>query len=224
MAEAATRRGAQLFPFTEALQLQARNGRVTAVETSRGTIETEWVINAAGGHAKALAAQLGVALPIRTMKREAMVTESYKPFLDPFIVSLRGHAIFQTMRGEVVVEVSDPLASETLEVGSTVRFLERSAREAIRLLPCLAPLRVIRQWAGWYDVSPDNRPILGTVDEVAGFLQGSGYSGHGFMLAPIVGQILADLVTRGTTDLPIHSFRLARFSEKEKARKETAVI
>ncbi len=223
LARAARRRGAQLHTFTEVRQLRAENGRVGRVETSRGNIETEWVINAAGGHARHFAAQLGVDLPIRTMKREAMVTESYKPFLDPFIVSLRGHAIFQTLRGEVVIEVSDPMAPETHEVGSTVRFLERSAREALRLMPCLADLRVIRQWAGWYDVSPDNRPILGPVEQVAGFLQASGYSGHGFMLAPVVGQILADLVTRGTTDLPIASFALSRFDGRS-LTKETAVI
>jgi len=75
----------------------------------------------------------------------------------------------------------------------------------------LGRARIIRQWAGSYDMSPDHRPIIGGVDGIDGYYHACGFSGHGFMLSPIVAKLLAELITTGETSLPIDSLSLDRF-------------
>ncbi len=138
------------------------------------------------------------------------MTEPIKPFLDVIIVSSQMHVyISQTDRGEILIGAEiEPYT--TYKGQSTFPFLEYSARHTLELFPQLEGVRVLRQWTGLCDLSPDYSPILGET-EVEGFHVSAGWGTYGFKAAPIVGTTLAELVSTGKTPELIEPFRLERF-------------
>ena len=151
--------------------IDVADGRVTGVRTSRrarsgpGT-----VVNATAGWASTIADMVGLRLPIVTHPLQALVTEPLKPFLDPVLVSATLHVyVSQTDRGELVIGAEiDPYASYSNR--STLPFLETSAAHVLELLPSIAGVKVLRQWAGICDMTPDYSPIMGPVPGVEGFV------------------------------------------------------
>ena len=110
-----------------------------------------------------------------------------------------------------------------MDINSSLRFLQLFARNAVPLMPRLAGVKVMRQWAGFYDVTPDAGPILGDVDEVDNFFQCNGFMGHGFMMAPIISSLVADRIV-DEDDAPIFArYPLGRFKEGT-AEKEGMII
>ena len=170
------------------------------------------MINATAGWSTLVGDLAGVPLPITTHILQAFVTEPIKPFLDVIIVSSQMHVyISQTDRGEILngAEI-EPYT--TYRTTSTFPFLEYSARHTLELFPQLERLKVLRQWTGLCDLSPDYSPILG-VTELEGFLVSCGWGTYGFKAAPIVGTTLAELVAGGRTPDLIAPFALERFYE-----------
>jgi glycine/D-amino acid oxidase-like deaminating enzyme len=107
--------------------------------------------------------------------------------------------------------MGDPEEPEGVVQGSTLRFLARFARAATAVAPVLSAVKVVRQWAGCYDVTPDNNPVLGPAG-FPNFHQLSGFVGHGFMMAPAVAELYADwLAGRGKDDL-LDRFDIGRFA------------
>jgi sarcosine oxidase subunit beta len=199
-------------------------GAVTGVRTSNGQYATDHVICAAGIDSVELLAPVGIRLPLRPMKREVLVTEPIRPLFDPMVVSFVGDAISQTLRGEIVAENAEGEEEmDTRSWSSSLKFTEMGARKLLRLFPCLADVRIARQWAGSYDMSPDHRPILQAFSSPRGLALAAGYSGHGFMLGPMVGKIMAQLVLRGHSEFDVSTFRLERFAGTELSV-ETTVI
>lgn len=105
----------------------------------------------------------------------------------------------------------------------TFAFLQHMAKNLTRYAPVLKHVNVLRHWTGFYDVTPDARPILGEVKEVKGFIQCSGFSGHGFMISPMVSQLLADLITENKTSQVLDTLCLERFKGKN-IEKELSVV
>ncbi len=212
--------GARIATFTRVTGFETAEKRVSAVVTDRGRVACELVVIAAGAWSKEVAALAGVALPNRPTRHEILVTEPMKPWLDP-LVSVLGNGLYfsQSQRGELVGGMGDPLEPEGVAQGSTLRFLARFARAAIDCIPTLAGTRVLRQWAGCYDVTPDNNPILGPAG-FENFHQLSGFVGHGFMMAPAVAELYADWLTgRGKHEL-FEQFPLDRFTRGPVARED----
>jgi len=204
--------GAKVRTFTRVTGFEVSDGRVAAVRTDRGRVACETVVVAAGAWSKEVAALAGVRLPNRPVRHEILATEPLKPWLGP-LVSLLGTGLYfsQTQRGEVVGGMGDPDEPEGLSQGSTLRFLARFARAATALCPPLAGVRVVRQWAGLYDGTPDNNPILGPAGP-ENFLQLSGFVGHGFMMAPAVAELYADLIAGRGKDEIFERFAVGRFA------------
>ena len=208
--------GVGINQCTEVEEIEAERGGVVGVQTNRGYIKTHTVVKAAGAHSRELAAQLGVELPIEPFRREILVTEPLKHFFDTAVIALEsGFYCRQTLRGEVLMGVADPEEGPSWSIRSSLKFLRLVARAATKLIPALGVASVMRQWAGLYDNTPDNTPILGPVEGVERFIQASGFSGHGFMLSPIVGRLLAEYVATGETSLDLEPFLLRRFEEEE---------
>ena len=210
LARGADRRGVELHPYTEVTGIERSNGRVTGVRTTRGDVEAGTVISATAGWSTLIADMAGVPLPITTHILQAFVTEPLKPFLDVIIVSSQMHVyISQTDRGEFLIGAEiEPYT--TYRGTSTFPFLEYSARHTLELFPQLESAKVLRQWTGLCDISPDYSPILGTTG-VDGFLVSCGWGTYGFKAAPIVGTTLAELVATGRTPDLIAPFVLERF-------------
>ena len=205
--------GAELHPFTEVTGIRRDNGRVTGVETSKGFVKANTVLSATAGWTSTIGAMLGVDLPIITHPLQAFVTEPLKPFMDTSISSANLHAyIYQTDRGEVVIGGGvDPYP--TYSQRSTLQTLEELATHALELVPSLRNVKVLRQWAGLCDMSPDYAPIMGEVEGIPGFLLTSGWGTWGFKAAPIAGKCMAELIATGETPDLIKPFKLSRFRE-----------
>jgi sarcosine oxidase subunit beta len=213
-ARGADRRGVEIHPYTKVTGIERANGRVTGVRTTRGDIACDTVVSATAGWSTLVAGLAGVPLPITTHILQAFVTEPVKPFLDVIIVSSQMHIyVSQTDRGEFLIGAEiEPYT--TYSGASTFPFLEYSARHVLELFPQLESAKVLRQWTGICDLSPDYSPILGRT-EVEGFLISTGWGTYGFKAAPIVGTTLAELVATGRTPALIEPFALERFSRDE---------
>ncbi len=215
--------GARVRTFTRVLGFEVSDRRISAVTTDRGRIACDTVVVAAGAWSKEVAALAGVALPNRPVRHEILVTEPLKAWLDP-LVSLLGTGLYfsQSLRGEIVGGMGDPAEREGLSMGSTLRFLARFSRAAVGLVPALAGVKVVRQWAGCYDVTPDNGPVLGPAG-YDNFLQLSGFVGHGFMTAPAVAELYADWIAGRGKDEIFDRFGVSRF-ERGPTPKEDFII
>jgi sarcosine oxidase subunit beta len=146
-----------------------------------------------------------------------------KPWLGPLVSALGTGLYFsQSQRGEIVGGMGDPAEPAGIAHGSTLRFLARFSRAITEYVPAVASLPVMRQWAGNYDVTPDNNPILGAAGP-ANFLQLSGFVGHGFMMAPAVAELMADWMTGREKDEIFERFTLDRF-ERGPAVREDFII
>jgi sarcosine oxidase subunit beta len=217
-AHACAELGVGVHTFTEVLDLVVEAGRVVAVETNRGRVRCERVVVAAGAWSPEVAAMAGVALPNKPHRHEICASEPLKPFLEPLVAELESGLYFsQSMRGEIVGGVSNARVPEGLDQGSGPRFLGLYARALTRAAPRLGSLRVLRQWAGCYDITPDGSPVVGAVDEVEGLTLACGFMGHGFMMAPVFGPLFARHLLRGEEAELFHRWNLRRFATGELA-------
>ena len=212
-ARGADKLGAQLHPHTEVLGIERENGRVTGVQTDKGEIKAEVVLNATAGWCSTIAKMVGLELPIVTHPLEACVTEPLKPFLDRTISSANLHAyLYQTDRGEVVIGGAvNPYP--TYSHRSTLPAIETLASHALEMFPCLRDVHILRQWTGLCDITPDYAPLMGEVQGIQGFLLSCGWGSWGFKAAPAAGRSIAELIASGTTPDLIKPFALSRFSE-----------
>jgi sarcosine oxidase subunit beta len=215
--------GVRICTFTRVTGFEAVGRQLSAVHTDRGSIGCEVVVNAAGAWAKEVAALAGVRTPNRPTRHEICVTEPLKPWLDP-LVSVLGSGLYfsQSQRGEVVGGMGDPAEPEGVVQGSTLRFLARYARAITACAPVLRGVKVVRQWAGCYDVTPDNNPILGPAG-YDNFLQLHGFVGHGFMMAPAVTEAMAEWMAGGAKDELFERFGIDRFERNDLVREDFVI-
>ena len=208
-----SRMGVEIHPHTEVQELQAENGKIEAVGTSRGVIRTGTVVSATSGWCSTIARMLDLELPIISHPLQACVTEPMQPLLDKVIVSANLHVyINQTPRGEFVIGAEiDPYVCYNLR--STLPTLQMMASHSLELLPCLREVRVLRQWAGICDMTPDYSPIISDVPAVKGFYLDVGWGTYGFKAAPAAGKNLAEFIATGKAPELIRPFSLARFYE-----------
>ena len=195
LARAADGRGVEIHPYTEVTGIERSNGRVTGVRTTRGDVEAGMVISATAGWSTLVADLAGVSLPITTHILQAFVTEPLKPFLDVIIVSSQMHVyISQTDRGEFLIGAEiEPYT--TYNTRSTFTFLEHGAHNALELIPFLARLKILRQWTGYCDMTPDYSPVMG-LTEVDGFLVDAGWGTWGFKATPVCGKTMSHTVAK----------------------------
>lgn len=213
-AEGARALGVTIETFTRVVGIDVTAGRVQAVHTDRGSVRTEAVVVACGALSPEVAAMAGVDLPTHPHRHEICATEPLKPFLTPLVADLTDGLYFsQSTRGEIVGGISDARAPNAAVQTSSARFLALYARALTARMPKLGAVRVLRQWAGLYDISPDQGPIIGAVDSPSGLYLASGFMGHGFMMAPVIGKRLAALLARGESSRELETWRLARFRE-----------
>jgi len=209
-ARGADQRGVHLHQTTEVTGIDVENNRVVGVQTNRGRIKTGVVLNATAGWCSLIAAMAGVKLPVETRPLQASVTEPLKPFLDTVVVSGTLHFyLSQSDRGELVMGASvDPFTSYAQD--STLSFVEGLAAHVLELFPSLANVRLLRQWAGLCDMTPDYSPIMGFTP-VEGFLVDVGWGTYGFKAGPVSGKRMAELIATNRTPDLIAPFSYDRF-------------
>lgn len=213
-ARGAEKLGVEIAPYTEVTGFRTKGSRIEGVVTNRGEIKTRRVVNACGAWSPEVAKMLGVALPNKPHRHEICSTEPLKLWLKPLVADLSNGLYFsQSMRGEIVGGIGNHDVPHGLDMGSSHGFLARYSRALVRTCPIVGKVKVLRQWAGCYDLTPDANPIVGQVPEVEDFYQVSGFMGHGFMMAPVMGRIMAQHIAEGT-ELPMFErWSLRRFAE-----------
>ena len=211
-ARACDRMGIEIHPHTEVTDIKVENNRATTVMTKRGPVAAGAVLNATAGWASTIASMAGVKLPIVTHPLQACVTEPLKPFLDVVIVSASLHVyLSQTDKGELVIGAEiDPYQSYCMK--GTLPTLEQMATYTLELFPQLHGVRVLRQWAGICDMTPDFAPIMGASQEVSNFYVDVGWGTYGFKATPISGKCMAALFATGKTSSLIEPFSPGRFA------------
>lgn len=212
-ARACDRMGIEIHPFTEALGIEVSGDSVSGVMTSRGDIASGTIINCTAGWASTVSKMVGVELPIVAHPLQACVTEPLKPFLDKVIVSSNLHVyVNQTDRGELVIGAEiDPYQSYSMS--GTLQTLEQMTTSTLELFPQLHSVKVLRQWAGTCDMTPDFSPIIDGVKGLAGFYLDVGWGTYGFKAAPIAGKCIAELIATGAAPDLIKPFALSRFAD-----------
>lgn len=209
-ARAAAALGVHIHQETELTDIEIGDGRVNKAKTSRGDISTSTIINCTAGWASLISDMAGVKLPITTRPLQAAVTEPVKRFLHPVIVSGSLHTyVSQTARGELVFGASvDPFASYSTR--GSLEFTTGLAGHVLELMPSISNMRLLRQWAGLCDMTPDFGPIIGPTP-VEGFFVDVGWGTYGFKAGPVAGESVADMIANGRPGELIEPFGLERF-------------
>ena len=209
-AKGACERGVELHQLTEVQDIEITQGRVTAVKTNRGRVECGCVVQAVAGASSVVAKMAGIKLPIHSYPLQAMVTQPYKPILTPHVSSPHVHVyVHQTSRGEFVIGGgSDPYP--LYNTRATLDQRESLSAAALELFPFLAQARMLRQWAGTTDMTPDYSPIMG-LSPVDNYYLDAGWGTWGFKATPICGKTMAELVATKKVPEIIKPFELERF-------------
>ncbi|MGB9103509.1 MAG: FAD-dependent oxidoreductase [Terriglobales bacterium] len=220
--------GARLWKNTAVTEIKVERTRVTAVETTRGTVQTNTVVNAAGAWAAEIASMVGVELPVVPLRRMLVPTEPFDqfPHTAPMIIDMTNGFHFRPESLGFLLAWNDPEETPGFKTEFEPSFIEKVLTRAADRVPVFENVAVNpkRAWAGLYEVTPDHHCILGAVDEVRGFFLANGFSGHGVMHAPSTGKILSDVILTGSTSvvnpelLSVNRFATGRLLE------ETAVL
>lgn len=210
-ARAASAAGVDIIENCEVTGMESTDGAVRSVTTSRGRISAERFALCVAGHSSQLAAMAGLRLPIRSMALQAMVTEPVKPMLNTVVGSHTVHCyISQSDRGEIVMGGgADPFPSFAQRGGLPTLF--ETAAAARELIPSLSRLKVMRQWAGVCDISPDSSPIVGKTPLTNLYLS-TGWGTGGFKAIPAGGDTLAHTIARDAPHELLKPFSLDRFA------------
>ena len=219
-ARGADHQGVEMHQKTEVVDIEVTGGdgpggkgpggKVTGVRTNRGDISAPIVVNCTAGWATLISDMAGVKLPISTRPLQAAVTEPVKVFLPVVVVSGSLHVYFsQTDRGELVFGASvDPY--NTYNIAGSLEFTEETAAHMLELMPGLSRMRLLRQWAGLCDMTPDYSPVMGFTG-VEGFLCDVGWGTYGFKAGPVSGEQMAEAIATQITPEMIAPFALSRF-------------
>lgn len=211
-ARGADTRGVHIHQQTEVTGIDVDAGRVTGVQTSAGSISTPVVVNCTAGWSSIISEMAGVRLPITTTPLQAAVTEPVQRFLHPVVVSGTLHVyVSQTARGELVFGAAvDPFTS--YKTNGSLEFTEGLASHILELMPAVGKMRLLRQWAGLCDMTPDYAPII-SATPVDGFYVDVGWGTWGFKAGPVAGEQTAELIATGRTPELIAAFGYDRFRE-----------
>ena len=210
-ARGAMERGVEIHQQTEVTGLSIQGGRIIGVETNRGHVGAGKVMQAVAGYSSELARMAGFKLPIRSIPLQACVSEPVKRFLDPIIVSGSLHVyVSQTPRGELVMGGSvDPYSLYSTR--STLDFKEGLMAHILELFPFLSKAKVLRQWAGIADMTPDFSPVMGETP-VENYYIDAGWGTWGFKATPVCGKRMAETLATGQVPDILKPFAYDRFT------------
>lgn len=216
-AKAAQAAGVEINREVEVTGITTEAGRVTSVQTTRGTISTRTVVNASGPYARSIGKMVGLDIPVLPYRRHIFITEPISkqvPSSHIMVIDFESTFYFHREGAGILFGMSDPEEPSSLNTTVSWEFLEKVTRAAVKRLPALADAGIAHAWAGLYEMTPDAMPIIGAASEVEGFFMITGFSGHGFQHSPAAGRILAEMIARGEAqDFDTAPFSFDRFSQ-----------
>lgn len=235
-AKGAQAQGVEVVRETEVTGIRLATHRVAEVQTSRGTIATPLVINAAGPWAKSIGRLCGVDVPVEPERRHIFIASppgggswdeganaGRVPANKLLVIDFDTSFYFHREGGGLLFGMGDPDEKPGFDITVRWDFLPTVIEVAMQRLPALADAAVSHAWAGLYEMTPDHNPIIGPSGDVDGFYTIAGFSGHGFQHAPAAGRILADVITGRDPRFDLAPFALDRFSRRTTAAEANVV-
>lgn len=212
-AAAARRLGAVLLTGCEVVGINAAGNEIRSVATNQGVIETSTVICVAGAWSASVAAMAGVELPVTPLKRQVLITEpipDLPPEL-PMTIDFTSTFYFHGEGQGLLLGMSDPDQPPGFDLTHTDTWLPALTTAMERRAPRILDVGVASGWAGLYEVTPDHNALIGEADGINRFLYATGFSGHGFLQGPAIGEIVRDLYLDRTPFVDITPLDARRF-------------
>jgi len=225
-ARAAARAGVTFATHTAVTGLDTGGDRVTAVHTDRGRIDCATVVCAAGAWSARIGEMAGVPLPVRPVRRQLAFTAPLTPPAPriPFTIDFSSSAYFHNSDDGLLFGLADPGQPDGFDTTWTPEWLELFRAVVRDRAPALADMGTVGGWAGLYEITPDHNALIGRSGEVVNFLYATGFSGHGFLQAPAVGEIVRDLCLERTPCVDVTPLSADRFSSGAQVRPEAHVV
>ena len=205
--------GAHIRTGCEVTAIEVSGGQINEVVTDEGRIRTGVVICAAGPWSRHCGAMVGVELPVTPLRRQILFTEAIDglpPDL-PMTIDFSSSFYFHREGPGLLMGMSDPDERPGFSVETTDKWIPGLMDVVRRRAPRIADVGIRGGWAGLYEMTPDHNAIIGEAAGVSRFLYATGFSGHGFLQGPAVGEILRDMVLRRPTFVDISPLSVERF-------------
>jgi len=214
-AAAARRHGARLLTGCAAQGIEVTGDRIVAVETSRGRVETDTVICAAGAWSQEIGTWAEVDLPVVPLRRQILVTDPTPWVADdtPFTIDFSTTFYFHREGPGLLVGMSDPDETPGFKTTQSQDWLPRLASALERRTPSLTDVGMASGWAGLYEMTPDHNALIGEAKGISRFLYATGFSGHGFLMGPAVGEVMRDLYLERRPFVDVSGLAAERFAD-----------
>lgn len=207
--------GGRIYQDTEVTGIDVLPSGGFTVHTANGDFGSELLFNCAGAFSAKIGGMLGREIPIVPLAREKIITEPVK-FFQPFLCNSPLHTLHfnQTRHGSFLMSCQNMRLKQRSDLRNTWRFTEETADAVSRLLPVLRNVRILRQWAGYYETTKDGKPFIGGIEGLSGFWQTAGFNGHGLMLAPAASKALVNKALGKKVPEWFSAFDMARIDKK----------
>ena len=214
-AGAARRAGARLVRGCAVTAIESSGGVVTRVVTDRGAIATDTVVCAAGAWSRGLAAMVGVDLPVVPLRRQVLTTAPLPDLAPhtPFTIDFTTSFYFHGEGSGLLLGMSDPHETPGFRLTRSDAWLDGLGEAIERRAPSLVEIGLGAGWAGLYEMTPDHNALVGEAEEVSRFLYATGFSGHGFLMGPAIGEVVRDLYLGRTPVVDVSPLTAARFAD-----------
>ncbi len=214
-ADSAAKLGAEIYKKTSVTGLIVKNGRAAGVHTTRGDWEADAVVCCAGPWSVEVGKWAGFDIPITPERHQVLITEPVERIKHPMTLCQDdGAYVKQCPNGTFYMGWDNPKDEHDAEYIVNWHFLHEVTKRIVPRLPILKEIRVVRQWSGPYDITPDHQAIVGKTP-MEGLFIDCGWSGHGLQFGPSIGRIMAELVNNETPFIDVSVFRYSRFEENE---------
>jgi len=219
--------GVEIKTGVEVRKLVAERNRVVEAVTDSGVVKADVFVVAAGAESRDLLRTVGVELPVKNMPRHVLVTEAYRRTFDPLVIDWDTPGvpyIVQTDEGSFFIGRDIEEQAEASLLLQRIDFMPKALKPIVELFPFLKHVRVLRYWLGYYITTPDHHPVYGPCEEYENLYVATGFSGHGYMMGPITGRIIAEWIIDGKPSIPqAERLKLDRFRKGQLVR-EFAVV
>ena len=215
-ARAAQRLGVTIREETPVFDIKVENGRVSGVSTPGGDVAAPLVIICAGPHTREVGILAEVDIPVDPYRRMSWITEPFDalPSTLPMTIDFSSGLYAHPESGGFLFGMANRDEPSTFDKSVDEDWMATTVEALVEMVPAFEEASILNGWAGFYEVTPDDNPVLGFIDEVEGLAVAAGFSGHGFMQGPAIGACMAELILDGQAKtVDISAFRPSRFAE-----------
>jgi sarcosine oxidase subunit beta len=226
-AQQARRLVVRIITQVEATHIDVAGGRVQGVQTTKGPIATQMVVNTAGPYAHLVGQMAGIDLPVHPYRRQVFATAPFPqlPRDTPMTIDFHYNWYFRPEGPGIITGMSKLDQPPGFDLTVDKEWMLQVIEHGIHRAPIFEEARIMRSWAGLYSITPNSQPIMGTIPDLEGLVCAVGFSGHGFMLAPACGLTLAEIILDGQAQtFDISEFSFTRFAEQMPLTAEKHVI